>query len=242
MKYLILTLVLFSNITHAENWLNDTKILASSKEAHSLKSDCERISNEKCYELGSYPSSVYSRATIEVDDYSRPFYLKRDSEQCMDAFNCEEKFSLLSCSEVGFEKIKNLDLLQVYCVKLDGYEKKSEPTIVLDSQKLQTYEAQKAIEEVFRQKEAGLQVALRKIDCGKRVIALLVLRNSSKVLTTSQISQINSLYSPIKGLLETASLVTAKEAILNTSPDGLLITEGDIADLANETQKCIEIE
>jgi len=203
MKYLIITLLLFTQVAHAENWLNDSKILASSKEAHSLKSDCERISNEKCYELGSYPSSVYSRALIEVDDLNKPIYE----------------------NEV-----------------LIGYEKKSENTITLDSQKLQDYQAQEVIKAQLGQKEAGLQTALRKIDCGKRVIALMVIRNVPKALSPAQIAQMNTVYAPIKGLLETASLVTAKEFILATTADGTLITEADKTDLANETQKCIDLQ
>jgi hypothetical protein len=238
--YLFLILSFFSITCFAENWLNDSKIIAGSKEAHSLQKDCERISKEKCYELGNYPSSVYSRGLIEVDDYAKPNYTKSQIEPCGDQAECDLIFASKTCPS-DRNLIKNYDLLQVYCSKFMGYEKKSEPTITLDTQKLQAFQAQNALELLSKQKEAGLQVALRKIDCGKRVIALLVLRNSSKVLSTSQISQINNSYAGIKGLLETASLNTAKEAILATVPDGVMITEGDIADLANETQKCIDI-
>lgn len=239
-KILLICVSLISINASAENWLNDSKILSSSIEAYSLQFDCEKVSGEKCYELGSFPSSVYSRGYIEVEDYNKPTYTKSQIEPCDDIAEC----NLIHASKVcpsDRTLINNHDQLQVYCSKLVGYEKKSEPTIILDTQKLQVFQAQNAVDLLVRQKEAGLQIALRKIDCGKRVIALLVLRNSSKVLSTSQISQINNSYAGIKGLLETASLNTAKEAILATVPDGVMITEGDIADLANETQKCIDI-
>lgn len=242
MKYLILTLLLFTQIAHAENWLNHSKIKSGSVEAFSLKSDCERVSNETCYDLGNYPSSLYSEYDKEEDDLNKPTYLKADTESCLDEQDCSARFLALVCSENDYQKIKNLDLLQVYCVKLAGYEKKFIKSITLDSQKLQDYQAQEVIKAQLGQKEAGLQTALRKIDCGKRVIALMVIRNVPKSLSPAQIAQMNTVYAPIKGLLETASLVTAKEFILATAADGTLITEADKTDLANETQKCIDLQ
>jgi hypothetical protein len=201
--YLFLLFTFFTLTASAENWLNHSKILAGSGEAYSIKSTCENVSHEKCYDLGSYPGSIYSEAEIEVDDYNRP---------------------ILSNG-----------------VPTGSYEKKFEMQIVLDQGKLSTWQSQQAVEATARQKEAGLQVALKKIDCGKRVIALLVLRNVPKGLTPEQVAQMNTVYAPIKGLLETASLVTAKAAIEAVTADGLLITDGDKADLSAETQKCIDL-
>lgn len=238
--YLFLILCFFSIAVHAENWLNDTKILASSKEAHSLKSDCERISQEKCYELGNYPSSVYSRGQMEVDDYTKPQYTKSQIEPCKDQAECDLIFTSKICPS-DRTLIKNYDQLQVYCSKLVGYEKKSEDTIILDQAKVQTYESQKAASQAIAQGEAYIQLALKKIDCGERVIALMVVRNIPKGLTPTQIAQMSVIYAPIKGLLETASLVTAKEFILAAEADGVLITEADKVTLAAETQKCIDL-
>jgi len=202
-SYLFLIFCFFSLTASAENWLNHSKIIASSNEAYSIKSTCEKASSEKCYDIGVYPSSVYSEVEVEVDDYSKPIV--------------ENNIF------TGF------------------YEKKFEMQIVLDQGKLSTWQSQEAVEATARQKEAGLQIALKKIDCGKRVIALLVLRNVPKGLTPQQVAQMNTVYAPIKGLLETASLVTAKAAIEDVTADGLLITDGDKADLSAETQKCIDL-
>lgn len=240
-KILALCICLVSLSTHAENWLNATKILASSIEAHSLRADCERISGEKCYELGNYPSSVYSRGLIEVDDYSKPNYTKSQIEPCENQDECD----LIHASKVcplDRTLIKNYEQLQVYCSKLVGYEKKSEATIVLDQEKKQAWEIEKSIQSAIAQSEAYIQLALKKISCGERVIALLVVRNQPKNLTPQQVAQMNSVYAPIKGLLETASLVTAKSYIEATVADGVLITEADKVALASETQKCIELQ
>lgn len=239
MKYLILTLILFSNLASAGNWLNQSKIKLGSVEAYSLKSDCERVSGEKCFDLGDYPSSVYSEIDIQVDDYTKPNYLKADTQACLDESDCSAKFLALVCTENDYEKIKNLDLLQVYCVKLAGYEKKNEKTIQLDSEKLSAWQSQEANKATERAREMAIQGALKRIECGKRVIGLLVVRNASKNLSTAQIGQINTVYAPIKGLIDTGSLVTAKEQMQAITPDGLLITTEDKNDLIQEITKCI---
>lgn len=240
-----LFLIIFSTFSvsiYAENWLNQSKIKSGSIEAYSLKSDCEKISNEKCYDLGDYPSSVFSEIDVEVDDASKPLYSKNEVQSCATVEICQSINASKICSIEGETPIVRLDTMEIYCSRLVGYEKKLEKSIALDQTKLSQWQAQKAIEAQAGQKEAGVQLALRKIECGKRVIALLVLRNAPKGLTTSQVAQLNSVYAPIKGLLETASLVTAKEQILAVSADGVIITEADKTDLANETQKCIELQ
>lgn len=242
MKYLILTLLLFTKISFAENWLNQTKIKSGSGEAYSLKADCERISGEVCFDLGGNPSSIFSEIDIEVDDNSKPIYSKNEIQPCVSDASCDLIFLTKTCTNPQESLIKNYDLQEVYCSRFLSYEKKLQKSIALDSQKLSAWQTQEVVKNQAGQKEAGVQVAIRKIDCGKRVIALLVLRNAPKGLTTAQVAQLNSVYAPIKGLLETASLVTAKQYIEATVADGVIITEADKVDLANETQKCIEIQ
>ena len=238
-KILLLSLAIFTVTTHAENWLNHSKIKSGSVEAFSLKSDCERISGEKCFDIGEYPSSVYSEVDVEVDDYSKPNYLKADTQSCLSESDCSAKFLALVCSQNDYEKIKNLDLLQVYCSKFVGYDKKLEKSIALDSAKVSALNAQKAIEAQAATKEAGIQFALKRIECGKRVIGLLVLRNSTKTLTTANVAQINTVYAPIKGLIDTGSLITAKEQMELITPDGTLITQEDKNELVQEINKCL---
>lgn len=82
--------------------------------------------------------------------------------------------------------------------------------------------------------DSYLAKAISAIEEGKKVIALLAVRNVPKNLTTAQIAQINSIYAEIKTLLETGSLVTAKEKISEVTPDGVLVTEADKTALINE--------
>lgn len=200
-KILFIISYLVLNVCYAENWLNHSKIKSESVEAYSLKSECEKISGEKCYDLGLYPSSIYSEIDIIIDDYSKPI--------------------LNELNEVT------------------GYEKKSEKSIQLDEAKLSTWQSQEAIKTSERAREMAIQTALARVDCGKRVIGLLIVRNSTKSLTTAQVGQINSIYSPIKGLIDTGSLITAKEQMQAITPDGSLITQEDKDELLAEITKCI---
>lgn len=240
MKYLILTVMCFLSLNlHAENWLNHSKIKSGSIEAYSLKSDCERISGERCFDLGELPSSVFSEVDEEVDDTSKPIYSKSEMVSCVSKANCDLIFLTKVCTDSTESLIKNYDLLEVYCSKWVGYEKKLQKTITQDAQKVSAWESQKAIEATGRAREMAIQTALKRIDCGKRVIGLLVVRNSTKSLTTAQIGQINSIYSPIKGLIDTGSLVTAKELMTAITPDGVLITLEDKNELLEEITKCL---
>lgn len=238
MKLLILITLLFSRICFAENWLNKTKILNASKEAHSLKSECERVSNETCFDLGNYPSSIFSEIDLFEDDLSRPVYSKKEIDICLSESECDSIHSHKVCAS-DETAIKNYDLLQVYCTKVISYEQKTIKSIAIDQAKLSAYQTQKAIEEIAKQKENGIQFALKRIECGKRVIGLLVLRNSAKTLTTANVAQINQTYAPIKGLIDTGSLSTAKEQMELIIPDGMLITSEDKTDLLAEINKCL---
>lgn len=238
-KILLISLAFISITANAENWLNKSKIIASSKEAYSLKSTCEQISGETCYDLGDYPSSVYSEVDSEVDDYLKPIYSKNEIQSCSTIQICDSIHAAKTCVINGDRSVKNYELMQVYCTRFLAYEKKTIKIIELDQSKLSAYTTQKNIETVARQKEAGIQAALKRIECGKRVIGLLVLRNSVKTLTTSNIAQINSTYAPIKGLIDTGSLNTAKEQMALIVPDGTLITTDDKNDLIAEIEKCL---
>lgn len=240
-KYLFLILSFFALTASAENWLNHSKIKSGSIEAYSLKSDCERISGEKCFDIGEYPSSVYSEVDVEVDDYSKPNYLKTDTQSCLSESECSAKFLSLVCTQSDYEKIKNLDLLQVYCVKLAGYEKKNEKTIQLDSQKLSAWQSQEANKATERAREMAIQASIKRIECGKRIIGIIVYRNSLKSLTTAQVGQLNTSYAPIIGLISTGSLITAREAIQAHVPDGTVITEQDKTEALAEADKCINL-
>lgn len=239
MKYFIFIIICFSTIANAENWLNHSKIKSGSVEAYSLKSDCERISGEKCFDIANYPSTVFSEFDVEVDDTSKPLYSKSEIQSCASIGECDQIHSSKTCSNELESSIKNYELLEVYCSRFLGYEKKLEKTIQLDQAKLSAWQSQKAIEETARLREDGIQRALKRINCGERVVALMVLRNSSKTLTTAQIGQVNQTYGMIRTLLGTGSLVTAREQMAQVAVDGVMVTNEDKSELLSETDLCI---
>lgn len=238
MKYLILTFLLFTQIAHAENWLNSSKILSGSIEAYSLKSDCERISGEKCFDLGEYPSSVYSEIDLEVDDNLKPNYSKNEVQACADSAACDLIHSTKVCSDVQESSIKNYDLLEVYCSKFLSYDKKLIKSIALDASKLSAYQAELATKATLQAKESAIAYAQKLMACGNKVVAYMLVRNQPKALTTSQVDSLVQTYAPIKGLLETGSLTTAKEKILAVVADGVVVTEADKAALIAEIDLC----
>lgn len=237
-KILFIISYLVLNVCYAENWLNHSKILSASKEAHSLKSECERISQEKCYDLGDYPSSIYSEIDVEEDDYSKPNYSKSEIQACADAAACDLIHASKTCADPQESSIKNYDLLQVYCSKFLSYDKKLVKSIALDSVKLAAYQADLSAKAILKQKEDAIAYAQKVMACGQRVIAYMLVRNQPKVLTTSQVDQMVQTYAPIKSLLETGSLNTAKEKIALVAADGVVVTEADKAALISEIDSC----
>jgi len=238
MKYLILTLILFSTQLKAENWLNQSKIKSGSQEAYSLQKDCERISNEPCFDLGVYPSSIYSEVDIEVDDTLKPIHSKNEVESCLSIEDCDSKHALKTCLDPLESSIKNYDLLQVYCSKFLSYDKKLIKSIALDAVKLSAYQAEQTTKAALQVKESAIAYAQKLMACGNKVLAYMLVRNQPKLLTTTQVDQLVQTYAPIKGLLETGSLNTAKEKIAAVVADGVVVTESDKAALISEIDLC----
>lgn len=237
MKYLFFTLLLISSDIYAENWLNHSKILTASKEAFSLKAECERISQEKCFDLGDYPSSVYSEIDVEVDDTSKPVFSKNDVQSCQSSEECEAIHVSKVCSN-GESSIKNLELMQVYCSKFLSYDKKTIKSIGLDQTKLAAYNFELQNKASIQAKESAIAYAQKLMACGQRVMAYMLVRNQPKQLSTSQVDLLVQTYAPIKALLETGSLTTAAEKIQAVVADGVVVTEADKTALVNEINSC----
>jgi len=91
---------------------------------------------------------------------------------------------------------------------------------------LETHTAAIAAEKT---KIAGIEAALLAVEGGKRIVAYMNALNYAKGLTTAQVKTVlqDADLSLIKSLLESGSLVTAKEEIEAYTPDGTLVTQGD---------------
>lgn len=228
--------MLISITSFGENWTSISKL--GTNQAFQLKSECERVTGSECFDLGDLPQSVYSVSMIEVDDLNKPIYSKEDVQTCIDNEDCDAKFLVILCTDNHSYPIKNYDLLQVYCTKVVGYEQKKKDVISLDSVKKSAYDSEQLAKAQESYENYKISVAIKKMDCGKRVIAKLVVLNSTKNLTTEQVAVMNGSYSTIKTLLETGSLETARINIQNAVADGSIILESDKTELVKTLDAC----
>lgn len=239
MKKIIITL-LFSLTAHASNFIPVSTVANATNAGYSLLIDCQKASasDEVCVDIGDKPLSTYEIYSYDVDDESKPINSKNNIEICADQNDCMSKAKDKIC--LDGEYVIYTPELEIYCTKVIGYHKKTLKSIRQSQALLTEYNAQKALKEASELQEQKLQEKIKLIDAGKRVIALLNLRNESKNLTGEQISQMVNTFSSIKGLLETGSLKTSKFLISQVVADGTIVTEGDKTALIAELDKWIK--
>jgi hypothetical protein len=209
---------------------------------------CKELPEEECL---CFDSIIWESAEI-VDEVGNgaPIYTVNNQQSCTleipviedqepanTKTDCQLKLEALSCGE-NFEAILREDLLEVRCTRLDGYEQVLTGRKVLQNNptKFATYQAQQAAQ---AQMNAARAQARNLRECGYKVMDLLLVRNASKGLTTTQVKQIVSTYAPIQGLLQSGSLNSAKEEIQAVVADGVLVTEGDKTALVAEIDQCL---
>jgi hypothetical protein len=227
----------------------------TAKEPHRFfqeKEDCEKESSEYCISIAHSWECQYSIIEdVFIDDISRPIRNKTDVVSCVEKQNtdadgnvvnpeipaCHTALNEKVCDDDEAEKFINAEYTEVYCSKITGYEQKNA------GKKLVIDEAKKAAHEAKVSQERSMVDAIAQAEklqaCGKKVMALMLVRNQPKELTTAQVKQLVSTYADVKGLLETGSLNSAKEEILAVVADGTLITEEDKTALAAEVDKCL---
>lgn len=220
MKYLFL--ILFS-VNAFAGFVAGSKINECNRVDYSDPATCQKEEKETCYQTpeGAAACGVYKL----VDTYGGQF---KDVEQCEDEADCQEKLNDKDCDN-NQSAFMSGDKKTVYCIDKVG------KTMSID----QTLKAQKdAANTQNAQYEGAISKALAAMNCGRRVIAVLLVRNASKNLSTGQVKQMVSTYDEPKTLLETGSLTSAKELILSLQVDGTLVTEADKTALAGEIDKC----
>lgn len=126
MRILILILICFN--INASQWIPSDSVGIEQLGNFSILPSmerCEKVNKRSCEEIiGRYNYRTFVRADQMVDDSTKPIYDKIDMSTCSDISDCDTRHLALVCSGYGYEKIKNYDLLQVYCIKVVGYEKK----------------------------------------------------------------------------------------------------------------------
>jgi hypothetical protein len=110
-KAILLFLISFNLL--ASNWMPVSKIQENSEQGFQLEKDCIAISGEQCIDVGDKPELI-KLGMFTLSDH----YLKSNENVCIDS--CEAEFEELICDDGSYEKIKNIDLSQVYCVKSAG--------------------------------------------------------------------------------------------------------------------------
>lgn len=161
-----------------------------------------------------------------VSDYEKPIWATRSMvEVCSGQADCEQKVSEKVCVDER-HALTNAEFTETWCNKITGYEQKlsGRKIVVENATRKAAYESAKAQKDAM---ETGIQTAIKRINHGKRIIALLLVRNAPKNLNKGQIKQMNATYAEIKGLLETGSLETAKDEINAITPDGTIVTNED---------------
>jgi hypothetical protein len=220
----VLIFLLISFSAMASNWMPLSVIQSSGVAAYSLEKDCESISKEECLDIGEEPG-IIAAGKVSVENDWGP---ELEVEACADQSACQSALESKQC--MNGQKFISDDYTRVYCVELIGKK------LVKD---LAGWSALKTANAQKQALEAGIQFALRLQDCGKRVMALVLVRNQPKGLTPGQVKQMVSAYANIKQLLESGSLVSAKEEIQAVVADGVLVTTADKAALTQEIDKCL---
>lgn len=132
MKYLLILLLLFTfNVFAIDHYIkvesvddcNKSQIIYSGPKAKHI---CEK--EGQCLQINELPYNCdYAK---KVDEK----WLKADSESCTDEENCQTIFESKICSDPEFHKIKNLELMQVYCTKF------KEAHVAINSSKKESYD------------------------------------------------------------------------------------------------------
>jgi len=228
-KILLLILFIFSFSALAEN-VNYTP---DGKESFVSKKECKK-KHDKCYKIKVESLYVdYDLVDEYVNDYEKPEWGTRSMiTACTGEEDCKAKALELECVD-GRWSLYNAEYSEVWCNKITGYAQKAtgRKHLVINESKKQSRLNSEALE---KQKSMAISQALKRMDKGRKVIGLMLVRNSTKTLTKKQIRLMNKTYSEVKDLLETGSLESAHEAINELVPDGVLVTAEDKTALLSE--------
>ena len=235
----LLLFVVVSNYTFA-NWVKQSDIANETiSTVYMKKSSC----GSDCLKIPSgFNKNYHKLFDVMMDDIANPNYeLKSDVVACVDEADCIAKESAQVCiasdSIHPYFVVRVADNSEVYCTRIVSYAQV--PTGVKEVREDSTLKSAFDASELVRlDDETVMNIALKSMNCGKRVKARLLVRNSPKGLNNGQKKQIVNLYSEIQSLLEAGSLEAAKAEIQAVSPDGVLITSGDLTALINELDGC----
>ena len=76
--------------------------------------------------------------------------------------------------------------------------------------------------------ESAIALKLKNMEFGKRVLAIVSVRNDAKSLQPADVLSLSNTYAPIQALLLNGSIATAKAQVEAIVPDGVLVTQADL--------------
>ncbi len=172
-----------------------------------------------CYTTIDWEAAEWADETIN----GSPIYTVNSQSACADEDACKLAMSNLQC-DIGFTAKYRLDIPQVFCERLDGYEqiKTGEKILVNSPSKL----AAKATREAAKAQLAAIEAAgvKAKADCD-RVLNLIRGFNLLPGRTPEQTTQMQSVFADIQRALQDGRPGVAKALIQNAQPDGTIVTE-----------------
>jgi hypothetical protein len=79
----------------------------------------------------------------------------------------------------------------------------------------------------YYQRRNEIRKIMQDMEFGREVVALFGVLNNSKSLSSEQIALLSATYAPIQNLLLSGAINTARLAIEQVVPDGVVITQED---------------
>jgi hypothetical protein len=201
---------------------------------------CDARPEEQCLCIDNVSPYYAELADNVVLDYVAKLQVQSCTKGVMpeppvEGFNeyqdCDDRFYALVCEEGT--PINNYDSLEVYCAK-DVMKVDGKKFIVNETKRI-AYDQKQVADAQYAVAEAA---AIKAMDCGKSVQRMMLIRNASKELTTTQVKEIVATYASIKALLDTGSLVSAREEIMAVTVNEPLVTQADKDALIAKLDSC----
>lgn len=196
----------------AANWIPVSFIQSGKPQGAGTLEQCVQTFKETCLDVGETPGYVELGAyTVDTT------ILKQNTLSCESIEDCDAKFVSFdfNCPSQDWEKIKNYELLEVYCIKPDV------PVLVTNQAIIDAHLAEKAAQQAIAAIEA--QGAKAKQDCD-RVLNLIRGFNLQPGRTVSQTDQMQTTFAPIESALNAGRPGVAKALIQQIQPDEVLVT------------------
>jgi hypothetical protein len=134
------------------------------------KESCEDLEKSPCYDIDKCRIEICDLVDNVVLDY----IAKSNEIICTDELDCDAKFIELSCS-LDEEKIKNYDLLSVYCAK---------PIYKIEGKKLVESEEKKAAYKAARKAEKDLELDKKE---AKKLLKLSIKEDIKNATTVAKL-------------------------------------------------------